>query len=127
MGLFSPSRAKDDPFEAPAVVEPAPIPPFDPALLKSPDKLREYIMGRLYVESQSAPTAAGRISALKELGALALVSEEARYRIEHRQEVTVNLVTVSDMLMAARERTKREALALEAPAAEIPQVSNESF
>lgn len=76
---------------------------------------------RLMMESQIAPTSGGRIAALKAMADLELVSEEAKWKANNQKEVTVNIVSVSEMLLAARERTRREALILEPPPAEIPQ------
>ena len=128
MALFKRKRSDDDDFEplgetmAPGIGS---VKDFDPALFDDPAALRQFILARLYLESQTAPTAGMRIAALKEMANLQLVSEEVKFRVQNKGDTIVNIVSVSNMLNSARDRTRREAEALELPpntsGAEKPQ------
>lgn len=128
MSIFSRKKSDDDSaFEAEIQAAPTPgvVKDFNPVMFDDPAALRKYVLTQLYLESQTAPTSGARIAALKEMAALQLVPEETKYRVQNKGDTIINLVSVSNMLSSARDRTRKEAAALELPvnepSAEKPQ------
>lgn len=121
MNIFTRKKDLDiqEPDEAPAVSAAVDgVKDFDPAMFDDPAAMRRFVLSRLYVESQTAPTAGARIAALKEIAALNLVTEETKYRVQNKGETIVNIVSVRSMLESARDRTRIEAATLELPPSE---------
>lgn len=124
MSLFSrrSSNRNDSPDEGAFSAAPeTPAPPLidTAAIIEDPEKLRRYIMTSLLIESRD-PTASSssRVTALRSLADLALVSEETKYRVMNKDvKVTVSIERIAEEMAAAAARLRQQVQTL--PAIEV--------
>jgi len=124
MSIFSrrPSGRSDSPEEGAFAAAPeTPAPPLidTAAIIEDPEKLRRYIMTSLLLESRDPnASSSSRVTALRSLADLALVTEETKYRVMNKDvKVTVSIERIAEEMAAAAARLRQQVQTL--PAIEV--------